>query len=108
MFLEVILYFCDFIFCSKCFFVFFFKNWFKGLFVRSSRLRASREMCLGKISKSHFHTESLATALQVFQTKLFPQNVFRQKLENFQVYIEAIATILRLRASRESFSVSRD
>ena len=30
-------------FCSKCIFVFFFKNWFKGCLARSSRLRASRE-----------------------------------------------------------------
>ena len=66
MFLKVILYFRAFSFCSKCIFVFFFKNWFRGLFVRSSRLRASREMCLREIKKSNFHTESLATASRVF------------------------------------------
>ena len=66
MFLKVILYFRDFSFCSKFIFVFLFKNWFRGLFVRSLRLRASREMCLREISKSHFHTESLATTLWVF------------------------------------------
>ena len=33
-------------FCLKCLFVLFFKNWFRGSFARSSRLRASREKCL--------------------------------------------------------------
>ena len=56
-----------FSFCSKCIVVFFFKNWFRGLFARSSRLRASREMCLREISKSHFHTESLVIASWVFR-----------------------------------------
>ena len=66
VFLKVILYFCAFSFCSKCIFVFFFKNWFRGCFARISWLRASRgEMCLREIKKSHFHTESLATASQV-------------------------------------------
>ena len=66
MFLKVILYFRAFSFCSKCIFVFFFKNWFKGCFTRSSQLRASREMCLKEIKKSHFHIKSLATASRVF------------------------------------------
>ena len=104
MFLKVILYFRDFGFFSKCIFVFFFKNWFRGLFTRSSPLIASREMCLREISKSHFHTESLATALQVFQTKLFPQNVFRQNWKFFKF----IQRLSQLRASRESFSMSHD
>ena len=55
------------VFCSKCIFVFFFKNWFRGCFARSSRLRASREMCLREIKSHIFHTESLATALRVFR-----------------------------------------
>ena len=67
MFLKVILYFCAFSFCSKCIFVFFFKNWFRDCFTRSSRLKASHEMCLREIKKSHFHTESLATSSQVFR-----------------------------------------
>ena len=104
MFLKVILFFRSFSFCSKCIFVFFFKNWFKGLFTRSSPLIASREMCLREISKSHFHTESLATALRVFQTKLFPQNVFRQNWKFFKF----IQRLSQLRASRESFSMSHD
>ena len=67
IFLKVILYFLAFSFCSKWIFVFFFKNWFRVYFVRSSRLRASREMCLREIKKSHFHVESLTTASQVFR-----------------------------------------
>ena len=43
------------------------KNWFKGCFARSLRLRASREKCLRDIKKSHFHTETLATSSQVFR-----------------------------------------
>ena len=60
-FLKVMLYFCVFSFWSKCFFVFFFKNWFRGCFTKSSRLRASREMCLREIKKSHIHTEAIVT-----------------------------------------------
>ena len=67
MFLKVILCLHVFSFCSKCIFVFFFKNWFRGLFVRSSWLRASHKMCLREIKKSHFHTESLAIASRVFR-----------------------------------------
>ena len=67
IFLKVILYFLAFSFCSKWIFVFFFKNWFRVYFVRSSQLRASREMCLREIKKSHFHVESLTTASQVFR-----------------------------------------
>ena len=66
MFLKVILYFHVFSFCSKCIFVFFFKNWFRGSFARSSRLRVSHEMCLREIKKSLFHTETLATTSRVF------------------------------------------
>ena len=67
MSLKVILYFRAFSFWSKCIFVFFFKKWFKGCFVRSSQLRASREMCLKETKRSHFHIESLATASWVFR-----------------------------------------
>ena len=54
MFLKMILYFRTFSFCSKCIFVFFFKNWFRCCFARSLRLRASHEMCLREIKKLHF------------------------------------------------------
>ena len=67
MFLKVILYFHVFSFCSKCIFVFFFKNWFRGSFARSSWLKASCEMCLRKIKKSHFHIETLTTASRVLR-----------------------------------------
>ena len=67
MCLKVILYFHVFSYCSKCIFVFFFKNWFRGSFARSSCLRASHEMCLREIKKSHFHTETLATASRVLR-----------------------------------------
>ena len=46
MFLKVILYFRAFSFCSKCIFVLFLKILFKGIFTRSSRLRASHESSL--------------------------------------------------------------
>ena len=43
MFLKVILYFRIFSFCSKCIFVFFTKNWFRGSFAKSFRLREETE-----------------------------------------------------------------
>ena len=54
MFFKVILYFHDFSFCSNCIFVFFFKNWIKGCFARSSQLRASHKICLREIKKITF------------------------------------------------------
>ena len=66
MFFKVILYFHVSSFCSKCMFVFFIKTWFRGCFARSSRLRASREMCLREIKSHIFHTETLATTSRVF------------------------------------------
>ena len=55
------------VFVQNAFFVFFFKSWFRDHFARSSRLRASRKMCLREIKRSHLHTESLATASRVFR-----------------------------------------
>ena len=55
-----------FSFCLKYIFVFFFKNWFRGSFTRSSRLRASREASLREIKFFQFHTESLTTISRVF------------------------------------------
>ena len=43
-------YFRILFFLSKCIFVFFSKNWFRGSFARSSRLRASRESWLREIN----------------------------------------------------------
>ena len=115
MFLKVILYFRDFSFCSKCIFVFFFKNWFKGLFARNLRLRASREMCLREISKTHFHTFSyrksrycLASILRLNSSR----EMFLGKTGNFSSsykgYHNCLVTISRVRASRKSFSMSRN
>ena len=67
MFLKVILYFHVFSFWSKCIFLFFSKNWFRGSFTRSSRLRASRKSWLREIKFVSIHTESLATSLRVFR-----------------------------------------
>ena len=64
--LKVILYFHVSSFCSTCIFVFFIKNWFRGCFVRSLRLRASHEKCLREIKGHIFHTETLATTSWVF------------------------------------------
>ena len=55
------------IFVQNAFLCFSSKNWFRGSFVRSSRLRASCEMCLREIKNSHFHIETLATTSQVLR-----------------------------------------
>ena len=84
MFFKVILYFHDFSFCSKCIFVFFFKNWFRGLFARSSWLRASRKMCLREISKVTFSYRKSRYYLVII-SRLNPSHemIFRLKLKNF-------------------------
>ena len=96
MFLKVILYFYVFGFCSKYILVFFFKNWFKGYFARSSRLRASHEMCLREIKKSHFHTKSLVVASRVFHDKILLAKCFQVKTGNFSIshrgYHDCLAT----------------
>ena len=68
MFMKVILYFHVSSFCSTCILLFFFfiKNWFKGCFTRSSRLRASCKICLKEIKSHIFHTKTRATASWVF------------------------------------------
>ena len=52
MFLKVFLDFRGLNFCSKCIFVLFFKKNFRGIFVRSSRLRAFHEKRLRENWKS--------------------------------------------------------
>ena len=107
--LKVSLYFYDFSFCSKCIFVFFFKNWFRGLFARSSQLRASREMCLREISKVTFsYRKSSYCLASISWLNPSREMVFRLKLEISKFHIEAIATGSQLRASRVSFSMSHD
>ena len=110
MFLKVILYFCAFSFCSKCIFVFFFKNMFRGCFARSSRLRGSREKCLREINffdNSHINfCDCLATILQLTASRkmLFGQNWIFPNLD--RSYRGCIATVSRLTASHESFCAS--
>ena len=98
------------VFCSKCIFVFFFKNWFKSCFVRSSRLRASckkvfkgnkffdslyRNFCdyLATISRPKASRE-----MQFGQNWIFPNSD--------RSYRNCIAIVSRLKASRESFCAS--
>ena len=86
MFLKVILYFRVFNFFSKCIFVFFFKNWFRGNFARSLRLRASRETSLREINffsisyrKSHYCLTS------ILRLKPSREMIFRKKIGKFSI-----------------------
>ena len=112
LFLKVILYFraFSFFFFSKCIFVFFFKNRFRGCFVRSSRLRASCEKCLREINffnSSHKNfCDCLATIsrLTASHKMLFGQNwIFPN---SYRSYHGCIAIVSRLTASCESFCAS--
>ena len=72
MFLKVILYFHVFSF----FFMLIHKNWFRGSFARSSRLRASREKCLREINFCHFTQRLSLLSREHFATNSFSWNVF--------------------------------
>ena len=76
MFLKVILYFSVFSFWLKCIFVFFSKNWFRGSFMRSLRLRASCESRLREINFYQFIQRVLLLPRECFVTKLFSRNGF--------------------------------
>ena len=89
-----------------CVFVLFSKNWFRGSFGRSLRLRASRESCLREINFFSIHTESHYFLASVLRLSSSCEMVFRQKLEIFLFHTEAIATVSWLTASRESFWAS--
>ena len=92
-----------FSFCSKCIFVFFFKNWFRGLFARSLRLKASHEMCLREISKVTFsYRKSRYCLVSISRLNPSHEMIFRQKLEKYKFHTEAIVTVLRLKASHET------
>ena len=92
-----------FSFCLKCIFVFFFKNWFRGLFTRSLQLRAFREMCLREI-KSHIFIQKLSLlSREYFATKLFSWNVFQQKLKIFK-FIQKLSQLSRYWFVTKSFS----
>ena len=67
MFLKVFLCFHALSFCSKCIFVLFFKNFFKGIFARISRLSTSYEKRLRqKLEITKFHTETFMTVSRLF------------------------------------------
>ena len=50
-------------FCSKCIFVLFFENFFKGIFARSSWLSFSEKRLRQKMEITKFHTETFMTVL---------------------------------------------
>ena len=79
MFLKMILYFRAFSFCSKCIFVLFLKNLFRGIFARSSQLRASREKRLRGTKNLKFRIESIATASWLFRDQALPAKWFLGK-----------------------------
>ena len=103
MFLKVFLYFYVLSFCSKCIFVLFYKNFFRGIFARSSRLSSSHEDGLRqnmKIQNSDrdFH-DSLATVSRVksihekfcaldafFASNLWKTHVFNFKELMWQIF----------------------
>ena len=87
-------------------FLFFFKNWFKGTFASSSRLRASREICLREI-KNHIFIQKLSLLFrEYFVTNLFSRNGFLAKTDFFSKshrnFRDCLAPNSRLTASRES------
>ena len=106
MFLKVILYFYAFSFCSKCIFVFFFKNWFRGFFARSSRLRASRKMCLREITKSHFSYRKSHYCLASILRLNSSREMFLGKNLKIFNFAQSLDTVLRPKVSRESFLAS--
>ena len=84
-------------FCSKCIFVFFFKNWLRGCLARSLRLRASRKTSLREIKYfSISYRESCYCLASISWLKPSREMIFRQKLEIFQFHAEAITTVSRL------------
>ena len=99
MFLKVILYFCAFSFCSKCIVVFFFKNMFRGCFVRSSRLRASYEKCLREIK---FFDSSHKNFCDCLATNSFSRNAIWPKLD-FSKFRQKLSQLYRYCLSTYSF-----
>ena len=104
MFLKVILYFHVSSFCSKCIFVFFIKTWFRDCFARSSRLRASREMCLREIKSTIFHTETLITASRVFHDYPLLAKWFLGKNWIFLKITQKLSQLSRAQFATNSFS----
>ena len=110
MFLKVILYFRVLSFCSKCIFVFFFKNWFRGSFARSSRLKASRENSLWEINfVSISYKESHDCLASISQLNLSHKMFLGKNWKFFNLYRgnrDCLMTVLRLKASCKSFCSS--
>ena len=83
MFLKVILYFRALSFCSKCIFVLFFKNLFRGIFCKKLVTKSFPQKEFRGILKISFsyreYRNCLATILQPSTSR---EMIFRQKLEN--------------------------
>ena len=91
------------VFVQNAFLCFSSKNWVRGCFVRSSRLRVSREKCSREINFLTIHTETSTSVSWLTATRemLFGKNWNFPNLD--RSYHGCIATVLRLTASRESF-----
>ena len=98
----MILYFRTFSFCSKCIFVFFFKNWFRGYFASFSQLKTSREMCLREIKKSHFSFRKSRYCLAGISLLTLLVKCFLGKSWNFFNFIQRLS-----RLSCECFATKR-
>ena len=100
LFLKVILYFRAFSFCSKCIFVFFFKNWFRGCFVRSSRLRASCKKCLREMIFWQFTQKLSQLSHDYIATNSFLRNAVWLKLDfsKFRQKLSLLSRDLKLLA----------
>ena len=101
-------YFHVFSFLSKCIFVFFYKNWFRGNFTRSLQLRASHESWLREIKFLSIHTESLATVSRALLTTsremfLGKNWIFFNPYKGYRDYFVAYS---QLTISRKSFWAS--
>ena len=91
-------------FLFKMHFCVFIKTWFRGCFTRSSRLRASREMCLREIKSHIFHTETLATASRVFRHWPFLGKWFLGKNWIFHKITQKLSWLSRAQFATISFS----
>ena len=83
-------------------FLCFFKNWFKGCFARSSRLRASHEMCLREIKKLHFLFRTSHYCLAGISLLTLLAKCFLGKNWNFFNFIQRLS-----RLSCECFATKR-
>ena len=97
-----------FVFVQNAFLCFSSKTSSEAVLREACDLELPAKYALGKLTSHIFIQRVSLLPREYFMTKHFSRNVFRQKLEIFQVHIEAIATVSLLRASCESFSVSRD